>query len=134
PRLQQYKSYVFYRRQKWAAHLYHKSSVITLRLGRVFGEDLIAYRLSAKSSSPEMETFGQPVGLSDRPFSNDRPGPLAGCFCSEFTAMPISSCVPKRPIAGRHLAVEYDGNLAILRLVISDIAANSSLLHSSEVP
>jgi hypothetical protein len=55
---------------------------------------------------------GRPAGLPDRPFSNGRPGPLAGCFCSELTAMLISS-VAKRPVAGRHLAAGYDNNLAI---------------------
>jgi hypothetical protein len=48
----------------------------------------------------------RPAGLPDRPFSNGRPGPLAGCFCSESTAMPISS-MAKRPFAGGHLAAEY---------------------------
>jgi hypothetical protein len=35
--------------------------------------------------------------------------------------MPISS-VAKRPFAGRHLAAEYDGNLAILWSFVSDKA------------
>jgi len=65
-----------------------------------------AFRLSASASLSKsasgasvallLAPRGRPAGLPNRPFSNGRPGPLAGRFCSEFAAMPIFS-VAKRP-------------------------------------
>src|SRR5439155_26388500 len=75
----------------------------------------LRHRLVARTGAP-------PAGLPDRPFSNGRPGPRAGCFCRKSAAMLISFAA-RRPLSGtRATDALYRENMAILALRL-DLAA-----------
>jgi len=81
-----------------------------------------AFRLSASASLSKSASAasvallralrGRPAGLPDRPFSKSRSGPLLAVSAANLQPCP-SPLRQKRPVAGRHLAADYDNNLAI---------------------